>query len=103
MQNSRIHDYVCDYVEGTLNPELSQALEELMKSNEIIRSFVINAQRGRAHLKRYASSVNNTSQPKDSPENNKTKQRRGLKKHLNVVWFILPLASLIGLAFKIRF
>jgi hypothetical protein len=50
--NSRIHEFICDYVEGRLDSDLVLSFEKLMESNPILRAFVDASVRGKSNVQR---------------------------------------------------
>jgi hypothetical protein len=53
--NSKIHEFICDYVEGRLDSELVLSFERLMDSNPIIRAFVDASAKGKATVQRVSA------------------------------------------------
>lgn len=54
MYSAKIHDYVCDYIDGTMDPETRLSFERMMKSNELLQTFVQKAMSGHHAVKQYA-------------------------------------------------
>ena len=40
MYSAKIHDYICDYIEDTMDPETRHSFESMMKGNELLQAFV---------------------------------------------------------------
>lgn len=70
LQNSRLQEYICDYVDGTMDAEIRVKFESLMNNNQIVKSFVDAARKGKANLSLLKSVSYQERQPKRVPSEN---------------------------------
>lgn len=45
-----LNDYICDYVDGTMDPVVQQVFEEYMEQNWSVREYVLDVIEGRYYL-----------------------------------------------------
>jgi len=54
LYSAKIHDYICDYIEDTMDPETRHSFESMMKGNELLQAFVQKALSGHHAVRKYA-------------------------------------------------
>ena len=67
LQNSRLQEYICDYVDGTMDAEIRDNFEAFMNNNQIVKSFVDAARKGKANLSLLKSVSYQKRQPRRVP------------------------------------
>lgn len=50
----KLHEDICDYVDGNMDADRLVAFEQMLNKNFLVKSFVDDALKGKKHLERYS-------------------------------------------------
>jgi hypothetical protein len=67
LENPRLHEYICDYIDGKMDKEMLAIFEDFIQKNETVRKFVQAAVRGRNNLALLRTAPDNDSGLEGNP------------------------------------